>query len=137
MHGVIDYTLAKRAALEGFRRGGLSRFEICDAHPELMRAARNIGRRIDRPCPVCAHDSLRQVRYLFGDHLKHLSGRVVYPEAMVLEFAEKYDEFRCYSVEVCIDCCWNHLAACYLLGRRFAQVNGRARRRAEGAGFAE
>ncbi|MGH2765769.1 MAG: DUF5318 family protein, partial [Actinomycetota bacterium] len=38
--GVVDYTLAKRALLREVRRGMLSTIDICDAHPELMRAAR-------------------------------------------------------------------------------------------------
>ena len=36
----VDYTLAKRALLRDFRGGILSRFDVCDAHPELLRAAR-------------------------------------------------------------------------------------------------
>lgn len=117
---VVDYTLAKRMVISQFRRGVINRLEICDAHPELMRAARNIGREIDRPCPVCSEKTLRQVSYVFGDQLAQLSGRVVYPENWVQELVDNYDEFRCYSVEVCVSCSWNHLAACFLLGRRFA-----------------
>ena len=120
MRGITDYTLAKRAVIAEFRRGGLSRLDICDAHPELMRAARNIGRKLSRACPVCARTSLREVRYVFGDELKSLSGRVVYPENWVKELVDSYDEFWCYVVEVCVECSWNHLAACYLLGRSFA-----------------
>ncbi|MGH2704330.1 MAG: DUF5318 family protein [Actinomycetota bacterium] len=118
--GVTDYTLAKRAVVAQFRRGVLNRFDVCDAHPELMRAAKNIGRSMDRPCPICDGSRLRQVSYVFGDQLKDLSGRVVYPETWVMELVGSYDEFRCYSVEVCVDCSWNHLSACYLLGRKFA-----------------
>lgn len=117
---VTDYTLARRLVLQQFRRGTINQFEICDAHPELMRAAKNIGIPLRRTCPVCDKDTLRQVRYVFGDELKQLSGRVVYPEGWVRELVDDYDEFRCYAVEVCIDCSWNHLVACYLLGRRFA-----------------
>lgn len=117
---VIDYSLAKRAVLIDFRRGVLNRIDICDAHPELMRAARNIGRPLARPCPVCSKEGLRKVSYVFGDQLKQLSGRVVYPDGWVRELSSSYDEFRCYVVEVCIECSWNHLSACYLLGRRFA-----------------
>lgn len=97
----------------------LNQVEICDAHPELMRAARHIGIALVRPCPVCGQESLRQVRYVFGDDLKQLSGRVVYPEGWVKELVATYDEFRCYAVEVCIDCSWNHLVACFWLGRKF------------------
>ncbi|MGH2767492.1 MAG: DUF5318 family protein [Candidatus Methylomirabilales bacterium] len=120
MRGITDYTLAKRAIVAQFRSGRLSRCDICDAHPELMRAARNIGRRLRRRCPVCSRDALRQVSYVFGDQLKGLSGRVVYPDTWVKELSDSYDEFRCYAVEVCVECSWNHLAACYLLGRKFA-----------------
>ncbi|MCA1838742.1 MAG: DUF5318 family protein [Actinomycetota bacterium] len=120
MQGRTDYTLAKRALLDEFRRGGLDRLQICDAHPELVRVARNIGKPIPRPCPVCADEaSLRSVRYVFGDQLKHLSGRPVYPDDWADELNARYDEFRCYEIEVCVECLWNHLAACYLMGRSF------------------
>jgi len=120
VRGITDYTLAKRAVIAEFRRGGLTRLDICDAHPELLRAARNIGRPLPRPCPVCRCSTLREVRYVFGDQLKDLSGRVVYPDTWVDDLVGSYDEFRCYVVEVCIECSWNHLAACYLLGRSYA-----------------
>jgi hypothetical protein len=41
--GVIDYTLAKRALLRDAQDGLLSVSDICDAHPELMRAAKYVG----------------------------------------------------------------------------------------------
>jgi len=37
--GVIDYTLAKRALLRDARDGMIGLTDICDAHPELIRAA--------------------------------------------------------------------------------------------------
>lgn len=109
----------------------MDRFDICDAHPELTRAARHIGEPLTRPCPVCQRDALRQVRYVYGEQLGRLSGRVVYPETMVDELTRKVDEFRCYAVEVCLECGWNHLAASYLLGkghpsRRSHAANGAA-----------
>lgn len=132
MQGFVDYTLSKRSLLEGFRRGSLDRLDICDAHPELVRVARNIGTDIQRPCPVCASGSLKQVRYVFGSQLKHLSGRAVYPQDWELELSKQFDEFRCYAVEVCVDCCWNHLAACYLMGRRFKDESKRKKRASAG-----
>ena len=36
---VIDFTLAKRALLRDAQVGVLGMTDICDAHPELMRAA--------------------------------------------------------------------------------------------------
>lgn len=136
MHGFTDYTLAKRAVLESLRRGGLRRLDVCDAHPELIRAARNIGDSIVRPCPVCGQQALRLVRYVYGDQLKELSGRPVYPKGWEAELAKRVDEFRCYSVEVCLECEWNHLAACYLMGKQYAQpppsLRSAARRRKSG-----
>jgi hypothetical protein len=43
MPSVTDYALARRAVLRDFRRGTLTRVDVCDAHPELMRAAQFIG----------------------------------------------------------------------------------------------
>ena len=39
-----DYALARRAVLRDLRRGAVTRLDVCDAHPELLRAARHIGR---------------------------------------------------------------------------------------------
>lgn len=125
MQGFVDYTMAKRSIVEGYKRGALDRHDICDAHPELVRAGRNIGAKVRRPCPVCRAESLRQVRYVFGDQLKHLSGRPVYPDDWDTELSGKFDEFRCYVIEVCLDCHWNHMAACYLMGRRFQTPSAR------------
>lgn len=126
MQGFVDYTMAKRAIVEGYKRGSLDRHDVCDAHPELVRAARNIGAKIRRACPVCSSGSLREVRYVFGDQLKHLSGRAVYPDNWDAELSDKFDEFRCYAIEVCLDCNWNHMAACYLMGKRFQASGNRA-----------
>ncbi|HEX2053692.1 MAG TPA: DUF5318 family protein [Actinomycetota bacterium] len=131
MQGFVDYTIAKRSVLDGFKRGSLDRMDICDAHPELMRVARNVGLDIERPCPVCASkNSLKQVRFVYGDELGHLSGRAVYPQDWELELDGQFDEFRCYAVEVCVECQWNHLAACYLMGRRFRAKRRRTARKA-------
>ena len=43
MSSVTDYALARRAVLRDFRRGTLTRLDVCDAHPELIRAAQFIG----------------------------------------------------------------------------------------------
>src|SRR5213592_5137061 len=72
--GVVDYTLAKRALLREFRSGLLSRLEICDAHPELMRAARYLGSKATRPCPVCQKEELRLLAYVYGDKMDRDNG---------------------------------------------------------------
>jgi hypothetical protein len=124
----VDYALARRSVLASLRRGQLATSDVCDAHPELLRAGRNIGDEVDRVCPICSHESLRWVRYVYGDELKRNNGRVVYPRDWLSELASTHDQFTCYVVEVCIDCCWNHLIRSYLAGRRFSTPAGAARR---------
>ena len=106
--GVVDYTLAKRALLRDFRRGLLSRFDICDAHPELLRAARYVGAPSSRPCPICDRDELRLLAYVYGDDLKANNGRV-WELDKALTIAADHRGARCYVVEVCTSCSWNHL----------------------------
>lgn len=124
----VDYTLARRSTIAGLRRGRLHTTEVCDAHPELLRAGKNIGEDAGARCPVCSHETLRRVRYVYGEDLRHNSGRVVYPAAWLEELAGSHDQFTCYVVEVCVDCSWNHLIRSFLAGRRWAGV---ASRRAE------
>src|SRR5438094_10550174 len=111
--GVVDYTLAKRALLREFRRGVLSRFEICDAHPELLRAARYVGERSSRSCPVCDRDELRLLAYVYGDDLKANNGRV-WELDKALSLAADHQGSRCYVVEVCTSCSWNHLREAFV-----------------------
>jgi len=111
--GVVDYTLAKRALLRDFRRGVLSRFEICDAHPELLRAARYRGADASRPCPVCRKCELRLLAYVYGDGLRGNNGRAFEVEEG-LALAARERGGACYVVEVCTDCSWNHLAEAFL-----------------------
>jgi hypothetical protein len=120
---VVDYTLARRSVLAALRRGTLATTDVCDAHPELLRAARNIGQDMETRCPVCSHETMREVSYVYGDALKRNNGRVVYPPEWLAELAQEHDLFTCYAVEVCIDCGWNHLIRAYTAGRLYR--NGR------------
>lgn len=127
---VVDYTLARRSVLASLRRGTLHTSDVCDAHPELLRAAKHIGEEFSGACPVCSHDALKRVRYVFGDELKRNNGRVVYPPEWLGELTSRHDHFTCYVVEVCIDCSWNHLVRAYSAGRMYSNgsVVGRRRR---------
>ena len=115
--GVVDYTLAKRALLRDFRQGMLSRFDICDAHPELLRAARNVGEATAETCPICEESQLVLVSFAFGARLP-AHGRCVTSRDELTKLARSAPELSCYVVEVCPDCEWNHLARTFLLGRR-------------------
>jgi hypothetical protein len=116
---LVDYTLAKRATLRNLRGGRLSRRDVCDAHPDLLRAARNVGEPAEGPCPVCAESSLVHVTYVFGDALRQDSGRIRSRDD-ITDLKRSVDEVACYVVEVCPDCSWNHLLQRILVGRRHA-----------------
>lgn len=106
--GIVDYTLAKRALLREFRTGLTSRLEICDAHPELLRAARYLGTEATRPCPVCDKDELRLLAYVYADGLRNNNGRPYDLHEGLAQAANAGG--ACYVVEVCTGCSWNHLA---------------------------
>ena len=120
MQSVTDYALARRAVLRDFRRGTLTRLDVCDAHPELMRAAQNIGVEIRDQCPVCGESNLRLVSYVYGEKLKAANGRAISDTSELQKLGASCDEFACYDVEVCLDCRWNHLRRKSLHGRLHA-----------------
>jgi Family of unknown function (DUF5318) len=110
--GSIDYTLAKRALLRELRTGLLSRLEVCDAHPELLRAARYVGEPASHACPVCAKGNLRLLAYVYADDLKLDNGRV-WDLKKALAITASHRGGTCYVVEVCPDCSWNHLSQAF------------------------
>ena len=120
MRRVIDYALARRAVLRDFRRGALARIDVCDAQPELLRAARHIGLPAHDDCPVCGTGDLRLVSYVYGENLKQANGRCISDDGELARLGKRHDEFACYDVEVCLDCRWNHLRRLSLHGRMHA-----------------
>jgi hypothetical protein len=115
--GQVDYRLARNAVLSEFRKKRLSRHEVCDAHPELIRAARNVGAPRADDCPICESDDLRSVSYVFGSRLP-AHGRCITSGAELLKLSQRPTELTCYVVEVCPDCSWNHLARTFPVGGR-------------------
>jgi Family of unknown function (DUF5318) len=111
--GVVDYTLAKRALIRQVRRGMTSLLDVCDAHPELMRAARHVGRVTSRACPVCDRKGLRLLAYVYADDLKRDNGRV-WDLDRAISLAAGRRGGACYVVEVCTDCSWNHLTEAFV-----------------------
>ena len=116
---VIDYTLAKRALLRDSQRGLQSVNDLCDAHPELMRAARHVGEPTRLDCPVCGKDKLVLLAYVYGDALKHENGRV-WSLDTGLRMAAANPGACCYVVEVCRVCQWNHLREAFTARRSVA-----------------
>lgn len=112
--GQIDYRLARQHLVAEYRRGRLARHEVCDAHPELVRAAREVGEPSRLDCPICEDDKLVLVSYVFGPRLPS-HGRCVTSASELKGLARRSGEFSCYVVEVCPSCTWNHLARTFLL----------------------
>src|SRR5579875_2497448 len=78
--GQVDYRLMRNSVISEYRKGRLSRNEVCDAHPELLRAANNIGEETREDCPICEAVKVRLVSYVFGSRLPP-SGRCVSSKA--------------------------------------------------------
>ncbi len=112
---IIDYALQRRARLNEVSIGRTAVTEVCDAHPYLLLAARHYGERAVHPCPVCGHQSMRNVHYAYGDQLGKSAGQAKsVPELRQLH--GEIREFAVYVVEVCPDCKWNHLVRSFVLG---------------------
>ena len=124
-NGVVDHRLARRALVNEYRRGRLRRDQVCDAHPELIRAARNVGQRSRTVCPICEEDQLVLVTYVFGPRLpKH--GRVASSMGDLAAFNRRREEFAAYVVEACCTCRWHHLLRVLPLGGRTTRARGAA-----------
>jgi hypothetical protein len=113
----VDYALARRAVLRDLRTGKRERFDVCDAQPELLRAARNVGEPLGADCPVCGSDALVLVSFVYGEGLRRANGRCVDGDELA-KLSETCSEFARYVVEVCPDCHWNHLQRRELHGRK-------------------
>ncbi|MCU1355726.1 MAG: hypothetical protein JWM89_1144 [Acidimicrobiales bacterium] len=112
--GEIDYRLARQSVLSEYRKGRLARHESCDAHPELARAARELGEPTKLTCPVCEETNVVLVKYVFGPRLPAF-GRCITTKKELQSFTKRSGNFSCYVVEVCPACSWNHLARTFLL----------------------
>jgi ssDNA-binding Zn-finger/Zn-ribbon topoisomerase 1 len=113
--GVIDYRLARMGVVSEYRKGRLARHEVCDAHPELKRAARSASEPTDMECPICEEDNIVLVTYAFGSRLP-ASGRCITTKGELAKLAKGRAQLAAYVVEVCPSCSWNHLARTFLLG---------------------
>ncbi|MDP5109054.1 MAG: DUF5318 domain-containing protein [Ilumatobacteraceae bacterium] len=112
--GAVDHRLSRQHLINEYRRGRLSIDQVCDAHPELMRAARNFGEESRVKCPICADDRLVLVTYAFGPHLPS-HGRCVTTRSEMAQIQRRANagsgtaEYTAYVVEACRLCRWHHL----------------------------
>src|ERR1700722_936248 len=65
----VEYRLVRNGVVRDVERGRTLKIDVCDAHPELLRAARNVGRPTDQACPICDDGALVMVTFVFGAKL--------------------------------------------------------------------
>jgi hypothetical protein len=114
--GIVDHRLARRMLINQVRVGRIGVDQVCDAHPELIRAARNVGTETTTPCPICEAADLRIVTYVFGPRLP-AHGRCVSTAAELRQLSNRPDELTAYVVEACVECRWHHLLRVLPVGR--------------------
>ncbi|MCL6095176.1 MAG: DUF5318 domain-containing protein [Actinobacteria bacterium] len=114
--GHIEYKLARNTIVEAFKHGRLTRRDVCDAHPELLRAARYLGLNADEHCPICGEKQIVYVTYVFGSRLPP-GGRCIASSRELARITNQAGEVACYVVEVCNACAWNHLVRMYYVNK--------------------
>ncbi|MFN2504306.1 MAG: DUF5318 family protein [Acidimicrobiales bacterium] len=118
--GQIDYRLIRKHTVDEFKRGRLSKIDVCDAQPELLRAARNCGRTSQQICPICDEEQVVLVSFVFGPRLP-AHGRCITTAKELDRLGRRTTDLACYVVEVCPACAWNHLLRSFPLGGRRAR----------------
>ncbi len=113
--GAIDYRLSRKQVIDAYRAGELALHEVCDAQPELRRAAANASRPSTTECPICEDCPVVVVQYVFGPRLPS-HGRCITLASELRDLNRRRGEFTCYDVEVCPACAWNHLLRVRTLG---------------------
>ena len=117
---VVEFGLVRHALLAKLAAGTLRYEDVCDAHPELLRAAKNIGRSTGETCPVCRDAELVEVTYVFGARLP-AGGTCPTSRAELLKLERREDPVQCYAVEVCVACSFHHLVRKWSAGGRVAR----------------
>jgi hypothetical protein len=117
---VVEFGLVRHALLAKLAEGLLRHEDICDAHPELLRAAKNIGRSTGETCPVCHDEQLVEVTYVFGARLP-AGGTCPTSRAELLKLERREEPVQCYAVEVCVGCSFHHLVRKWIAGGRRAR----------------
>lgn len=120
---VVEFGLVRHALLAKLATGQLRSDDVCDAHPELMRAARNIGRKSGETCPVCGDSELVEVTYVFGARLPS-GGTCPSSRVELLKLERREDPVQCYAVEVCVGCSFHHLARKWSAGAKRSRRSG-------------
>lgn len=113
---VVDYSLARRAALHSVAAGQIRPEDACDAQAYLKRAARYHGLPTQETCPVCRHQDLTVVLYAFSDFFPDMGNGRARARKELRELATEIPELTVFHVEVCLGCGWNFLISSCVLG---------------------
>jgi hypothetical protein len=113
----VEYRIVRNGVVREVDRGKLLKTDVCDAHPELLRAARNVGRATKEVCPICDDGRLVTVTFVFGAKLPP-GGRCPGTAAELKALTRREEPVLCYEVEVCPACAWHHLMRKYPAGGR-------------------
>ena len=111
----VEYRLVRNAVVRDVQRGRVGTVDVCDAHPELLRAARNVGRPRGERCPICDDAETVDVTYVFGAGLPP-GGSCPGTPAELNRLRRRAQPVLCYEVEVCPGCGFHHLARKYPAG---------------------
>jgi len=114
--GRIDYRMRRRATLRELEEGRSAASDVCDAHPDLVRAGTNIGDPLDDPCPVCDADKMRHVTYVFTRRAGRsgAGGHAVARDSLLRQ-VKRHGDLNVFTVEVCLGCHWHHLIESFWL----------------------
>lgn len=114
----VSHRWTRAMTLRQVRAGYTPAADVCDADFLLVTAAKYHGYSVDRPCPICDRDALREVRWIYGDTLGSRSG-TARKEAEIATIVAELEGARVpkgkdgtvavHLVEVCTKCRWNHL----------------------------
>jgi hypothetical protein len=113
----VEYRLMRNSVVRDVQKGRVGREDVCDAHPELLRAARNVGKPSGERCPICETVDTVEVTYVFGARLPP-GGRCPGNAAELNRLRRRSEPVLCYDVEVCPCCAWHHLTRKYPAGGR-------------------
>ncbi len=110
--------MQRRSLIAEVREGNRSPADVCDAHPNLVRAGEHLGDVVGEDCPICGDEqSLRHVTYVFHRRGKSArGGRAIASDLVAAELA-RHGMLKRYIVEVCPSCHWNHLVEAAQLER--------------------
>ena len=108
----VEYRLVRDAKARAVRTGRMSAEDVCDAHPELLRAAKHIGRPTKERCPVCDDAVTVEVTYVFGAKLP-AGGTCPGTPAELKALLKREEPVQAYTVEVCTACKFHHLLRRY------------------------